>query len=428
MSRKASASFLEAELELLPPISKFKERGLLFCNSGSDELPAMELQINNLIEKTLKKTTSTEFLSVQAEVLIKRAEFAGLIIQGKSEVDGSVGLYYPADRKIHIPLQKLSRTAPLVDTLSHEMTHAIDHICGCNSEEKVLGVLKFSGDSDEQKTTIEMVANTFGGHMIGTFRRAYIQPAFDGPLPFVEACKPTQVGEEEIVRIQRERVKSLSVEFSSFTLETLFREINDPKPGPDFLTKYKALVSEPGMQAKSFTSRQLAKKGREEAAQEVIAVGIYDINEHMINHIESVPETERSVERNALLFGLRSVQSTITPAYDRAVAKIALHEGVAVEKTEIGTEVSGGAASSDSRRARRTSTSEKLEVDIRRRVLSEIGRKLLQKAFVDKMKASLSEHGGIRAERRVELAAAGKTMLKKFAESQDKSKSTITRR
>lgn len=428
-----SSSKPSSDKPLVPPFRQFHESSLIFLDEDV-KLPYATslLKLNDLATATLKDPISIEFLSVQAEMLISKKDgdegFHGFIIQAK-KTKNSLGLYDTSDCKIHMPIQKPIRDAPFADTLSHEMTHAIDHIYQCKSEDKVLGVLSSVEDKEEQKNIIELVSKTFADAMQRPFKELYINPAFKAELSFVEALEPYHATDSKAVINQRSDARSLAVEFSSFSFESLFCEINDPiKDRTNFFARYEALykpdasVAVDSSEVASIRSTRRRKVIPKEAippeqgaiAQEISAVAIHDINKHMISHIESVHEADRSAERNALLVELKSVDRFIAPAYERAVVKIARHEDVLAKTAGYVTE--GGAVGSalDSPRERRVAVFDTSDIDNSRRVIAEEGRKLLKKAFTDRMRVSLSERRDISPERKAELAKAGKEMFKEF--------------
>lgn len=157
-------------------------------------------------------------------------------------------------------------------------------------------------------------------------------------------------------------------EFAAFTVEALFSELQqDPTAPSKFLQNYSklnpaastAIASERHSTRLAATSPDPSALNEEQeiknTAQEVIAVSIFEITSHMINHIEAshlkstdvelkvsntaeekiasspserVTSSPKSKAREALLDRLKEVQTVITPANERALEKIRLYNPV----------------------------------------------------------------------------------------------------
>ena len=113
----------------LSPIEEFKAAGRLRLDNAAFERQAQE----TLNEEIGTNPEAEEFLYMQSQMLLK-AGCTRLNIVEKLPAKGGVGRYDRDTKMLNVlPCGK----APLSRTLSHEMTHGIDHLYGCLGEEKV---------------------------------------------------------------------------------------------------------------------------------------------------------------------------------------------------------------------------------------------------------------------------------------------------
>lgn len=395
----AASARIAPALSLSSPLWEFDGSGLLFSSSKQIEHADARL-------KALEGVPS-EFLSVQAEMLTfskqvekKRelyAAFEGLELTTVNDREtGCPGVYDPdITQKITI---NVKTKLDFADTLAHEMTHALDDAYdGRNSGVRVTNLLKFHNDysltdGEFQKKVINCVSNVMPESIGSTFRELYISDAVEG-VPFVEACesaerkhrtKPTTDLDD-----QEKVASNLSIEFASFSFETLFSEIREnPRRASDFLKKYReftpTLTLKRGRSVSAPKEAEMSEEAKaKQKAQEVIAVAMYEIADHMIKSIEMnrSGHTIRSpAHRGQLLIRLKEVRATIEPAYDRVqhiihpriTRSMKMARGASPRRSsEVGTDVAAFCTPIDV-----------LDMtDVKRRQIAETGRRLFREAM-----------------------------------------------
>jgi hypothetical protein len=363
---------------LQSPLNEFSDHGLLKFDPETDHHKLIDTT-NSALASEHYNPTASEFLSVEAELLTLSKKFTtstsfeGLVLKSTPLYQDRIRIdcYDATNQTIYIcPNEMELLLGPL---FVHEMTHAIDDIYDDRkSGDRVLDTLRFkaNGDStsrDFQKHAIDLVCNTLPLNIETIFKNSYCKIATQNIVSFTSACESAERKARDSspgVLTRQEKAASVVLgEFAAFTFEALFSELQqDPSAPSKFLQNYSRLNPTASVTIASerhstrLAARSLAVPALNEeqelksTAQEVIAVSIFEITKHMIDHIEatqvkstgtelkvnteaeekiaSLPSegiisSPKSEAREVLLDRLKEVQAAITPAHDRAQEKIA---------------------------------------------------------------------------------------------------------
>ncbi len=226
-----------------------------------------------------------ELYTVQTEMLHPRTGFTRLKEEdlGKS---GSLAFYGTDTKKITININRDKRRShPLTQTLSHEMTHAIDHLHGIGLESKI----QMLADGLEHHDTMvvkKLVSEAFPEGMQAEYHR--------------------QANTKELF-IQ---------ETGAYIFEGIFKDMTNDK-SRDILSRFEA-INRPG------GTREPVERA---IAQEIVAVAIGSISGAMVSYIESSRDAGLSLERASLFEKLATLNAVVQPAYERANKKLAEIDG-----------------------------------------------------------------------------------------------------
>ena len=224
-----------------------------------------------------------ELYTVQTEMLISSRDFTGLEFADLGQ-SGSLAFYGTDTKKITINNDKRIRQ-PLTQTLSHEMTHAIDDLYGIGVERN-LEILIRSSDMDVSKLRPH-VSNALREDMVGEYNR------------------------------QAHSTSRFTQETGAYIFEGIFKDMTEGK-FEDILARYKAVTEVVGGRRGDTEETRREK----EIAQEIVAVAIGSISGAMTRHIELSRGAGLSPERASFLEKLATLNAVVQPAYERANKKL----------------------------------------------------------------------------------------------------------
>ena len=255
----------------------------IFQNEGKLEDP-------NELFKTAQATINADlgsnqraraFLLTQATLLCKNGCEA-LVLTEELSTSG-IGVYDREVKKLSIIAEP---TASMSSTLSHEMTHGIEHLFSHNSEENVMNMLH--GASKDMAQIIVLASETLPLDMQGQFRR----------------------------QIQDDRSKTpsqkLSEELGAYMVEGFFNDIHS-KPHTErknFSDRYNSLLEPKGRdKRRGFTEEELKLRKK---VQGLIAVSMFEANQVILRNLPEDSELHPE---------LLAIQATLQPAYTQVQEK-----------------------------------------------------------------------------------------------------------